>query len=236
MENFFGFRQKGRKYPSFRDAAIIRRVSESPPTTVELIREWKGGCSRDRQEHIFEILFERYSRRVHRFFQHKRLSAEDCYDLTQETFFSVFKGLGDLRQEEAFEGWLFTVAHNVFGSWIEQGEALKRKAHLVSLDHSQTGQEDKPPLADITADPAPDPEDSLLDNEKLEKLHAALTQLPEQMRRCAQLRFVNDLSYQQIAALLGISVGAVKAHLNQARGKLREQLRGYFSETDFESE
>ncbi len=236
MENFFGFRQEGRKYPLFRDAAIIRRVSESPPTTIELIREWKRGCNRGRQERIFEILFERYSSRVHRFFQRERLSAEDCYDLTQETFFSVFKGLGDLRQEEAFEGWLFTVAHNVFGSWIEQGKAIKRKAHLVSLDHSPTGQEDEPPLANRIPDSRPGPEATVLDKEKLEKLHEALTQLPEQMRLCAQLRIVYDLSYQEIATLLGISIGAVKAHLNQARGKLREQLRGYFSETDFESE
>jgi len=234
-KTFFGFRQEGRKYPFFSDAAIIHRVSESPPTTVELIREWKRGCGRERQEGIFEILFERYSRRVYLFFQRKRLSAEDCYDLTQETFFSVFKGIGDLRQEETFEGWLFTIAHNVFGSRIEQGEAQKRKAHLVSLDYSLIGQEDELPLAARTADSLPDPETSVLDNEKLEKLHAALTQLPEQMRRCAQLRFVNDLSYQEIAALLGISIGAVKAHLNHARGKLREQLRGYFSETDFES-
>src|SRR5262249_37213067 len=141
-----------------------------------------------------------------------------------------------LRQEETFEGWLFTIAHNVFGSRIERGKAQKRKAHLVSLDHSLTGQEDEPPLSERTADPLPDPEESVLDNEKLEKLHAALTQLPEQMRLCAQLRIVYDLPYQEIATLLGISIGAVKAHLSQARGKLREQLRGYFSETDFESE
>ena len=211
-------------------------MSESPTTTVELIREWKRGCSRDRQERIFETLFERYSRRVHRFFRRNISPPEDCYDLTQETFFSVFKGLGYLRDEEKFEVWLFTIAHNILVSRIEHGEAQKRKATEVSLDHSPIGQKDEPPLADRIADSLPDPEASVLNNEKLEKVHAAMTQLPEQMRRCVQLRSINDLSYQEIALLLGISTGAVKAHLNQAKGKLREQLRGYFSETDFEDE
>jgi RNA polymerase sigma-70 factor (ECF subfamily) len=210
-------------------------VSETPPTTAELIREWKQGCSQERQEQIFHLLFERYSGRVYLFFQRKRLPAEDCYDLTQETLFSVFKGLKELRHEVTFESWLFTIARNVFSSRIEQSEAQKRKVHLLSLDHHESGREDEPPIAARLADSLPDPETSVLDNEKLEKLYEALAQLPEQMRRCAHLRFAEDLSYQEIAALLEISIGTVKAHLNQARRRLREQLSGYFTESDFDN-
>ncbi len=206
-------------------------MSERPPTTEDLIREWKKqGSNRER---VFQTIFERYCRQVHRFFHRKGLSPADCQDLTQETFFSVFKGLKDLRQEETFERWLFTIALNLFRSKIEQKHAQKRTAHLVSLDQPEVNEEESPAIAARVADTQPDPMETVLEKEKLEKLREALVQLPEQMQRCAQLRFANDLSYQEIAMLLGLSIGTVKAHLNQARGKLREQLRGYFSETDF---
>jgi len=64
----------------------------------------------------------------------------------------------------------------------------------------------------------------------LEKLREALVQLPQQMRRCAQLRVVHDLSYVEIAELMGISVNTVKAHLHQAQKALRAQLSPYFEE------
>ena len=69
-----------------------------------------------------------------------------------------------------------------------------------------------------------------LQKEKLEKLHEALVHLPKQMRHCAQLRVVHEMSYAEIADLMGISVNTVKAHLHQAQKALRAQLSSYFEE------
>jgi RNA polymerase sigma-70 factor (ECF subfamily) len=69
-----------------------------------------------------------------------------------------------------------------------------------------------------------------LEKEKLEKLREALVHLPQQMRHCAHLRVVHDLSYAEIAAVMGISVNTVKAHLHQAQKALRTQLSSYFEE------
>jgi RNA polymerase sigma-70 factor (ECF subfamily) len=207
-------------------------VNNPPPTTADLIREWKLGDVEGSWERIFQTLFERYGHRVYLFFQRKRFSPADCHDLTQDTFFSVFKGLKELRQEETFEKWLFTIAHNHFLSRIEQNEAQKRKAIVVSIDHPNTGNDEIPPLATRLEDNHPDPLRVTLNREKLERLRAALNQLPEQMNRCAYLRFVKGFSYHETAAFMGISEGAVKAHLNQARSRLREQLRGYFDDSD----
>jgi len=195
---------------------------------VELIREIQQGLN---VEDNFRRLFERHYAQILRFFRRKGFDPEDCRDLTQETFVSVYKGIKDLRQAEQFQSWLFAIAHNVWCSLIESRAAQKRSVKLLSLDwEGESG--DLPPIAGQLADQNADPLMIALENEKLEKLRQALQQLPQQMRRCAQLRVVHDLPYGEIAALMGISVNTVKAHLHQTRKTLRAQLSSYFDEIE----
>lgn len=196
--------------------------------TIELIREIKQGLN---VEDNFHRLFERHYAQIFRFFRRKGFDPEDCRDLTQETFVSVYRGLNNLRQGEQFESWLFAIAHNVWCSAIESRTALKRSAITLSLE-AGSDSDDQRPLASRIADPSADPLTVALEKEKLEKLHQALERLPTQMRRCAQLRVAQDLSYVEIAALMGISVNTVKAHLHQAQKALRAQLSSYFEEME----
>jgi RNA polymerase sigma-70 factor (ECF subfamily) len=193
---------------------------------VEVIREIKQGLN---VEANFHWLFSRHHGQILRFFRRKGFDPETCRDLTQDTFISVYKGLKDLRQEEQFESWLFAIAHNVWCSQIERQTAQKRSVVLLSLE-GESESDDRPSIAARVADQSADPLTVALDKEKLEKLSEALQQLPQQMRRCAQLRVVHDLSYAEIAALMGISVNTVKAHLHQAQKALRTQLSSYFEE------
>ena len=64
----------------------------------------------------------------------------------------------------------------------------------------------------------------MLASERLAKVTEALGQLPTQMRRCAQLRIVEDRSYAEISAIIGISINTVKAHLHQAKKTLKDKL------------
>lgn len=191
---------------------------------VEVIREIKQGLN---VEANFHWLFNRHHAQILRFFRRKGFDPEACRDLTQDTFVSVYKGLKDLRQEEQFESWLFAIAHNVWCSLIESRSAQKRSAMVLSLDGEEES-DDRLPIASRLADQSADPLTAALEKEKLEKLREALQHLPQQMRRCAQLRVVHDLSYVEIAALMGISVNTVKAHLHQAQKALRTQLSAYF--------
>ena len=209
-------------------AGIIRRVNPTGGDTVELIREIKQGLN---VEDNFHRLFERHYARILRFFRRKGFYPEDCRDLTQETFVSVYRGIKDLRQEEQFESWLFAIAHNLWCSLIESQAAQKRSATVLSLEASGET-DDHLPLAARIADPGADPLAVTLEKEKLEKLHEALQHLPAQMRRCAQLRIAHELSYVEIAALMGISINTVKAHLHQAQKSLRAQLSSYFEEME----
>ena len=194
---------------------------------VELIREIKQGRN---IESNFHRLFDRHHAQILRFFRRKGFDNEDCRDLTQETFVSVYKGLGDLRQEEQFESWLFVIAHNVWCDTIESRRAQKRSAHVVSLDAQP--ETDGPPLATRIVDENDDPLIVVLKKEKVEKLREALQHLPQQMRRCAQLRVVHDLSYAEIATLMDLSVNTVKAHPHQTQKALRSQLSSYFEEIE----
>lgn len=191
-----------------------------------MIRETKQGLN---VEANFHWLFTRHQGQILRFFRRKGFDPESCRDLTQDTFVSVYKGLKDLRQEEQFESWLFAIAHNVWCSQIERQTAQKRSVMLLSLE-GESESDDRPSIAARVADQSADPLTVALDKEKLEKLSEALQQLPQQMRRCAQLRVVHDLSYAEIAALMGISINTVKAHLHQAQKALRTQLSSYFEE------
>ena len=193
---------------------------------VEVIREIKRGLN---FEANCRWLFERHYAQILRFFRRKGFDTDACRDLTQDTFISVYKGLKDLRQEEQFESWLFAIAHNVWCSLIESRTAQKRSATVLSLD-GEDESDDRLPIAARLADQRADPLTEALEREKLEKLREALLHLPQQMRHCAQLRVVHDLSYAEIAALMGISVNTVKAHLHQAQKALRTQLSAYFEE------
>jgi len=203
-----------------------------PPdiTTEELIREIKQGLN---LEENFRRLFDRSYGQTHRFFQRKGFSPEDSHELTQETFLSVYKGLNGFRQETTFENWLFSIAENIWRSELERRKARKRAARVISLDQEFAGgDEELFSLAARIADPAPDQLDRIIDKEKSLKLHEALRQLPEQMRRCTELRILHDLSYSEIAGLMEISINTVKGHLRTAKKELSERLKPYFGEIE----
>jgi RNA polymerase sigma-70 factor (ECF subfamily) len=203
-----------------------------PPdkTTEELAREIKQGLN---VEEGFRQLFERRYAQVRRFFRRKGFSPEDSYELTQETFLSVYKGLNDFRQESSFESWMFSIAENIWRSELGRRKAKKRDAPLISLDQETASEtEDLPSLAERIVDPKPDQLNRAIEKEKSQKLNEAMQQLPENMRLCMELRIVHGLPYKEIAELMGIEINTVKAHLHQAKKRLDKNLRPYFGEVD----
>jgi RNA polymerase sigma-70 factor (ECF subfamily) len=208
----------------------LRPVKPPDKTTEELVREIKR---EQNLEENYRQLFERHYAQISRFFRRKGFSPEDGYELTQETFLSVYKGLKDFRQESSFESWMFSIAENIWRSELERRKAKKRDAPLISLDHVAASETDEfSTLAERIVDPKPDQLNRAIEKEKSQKLHEALQQLPEHMRRCTELRIVHDLPYKEIAKLMGIEINTVKAHLHQAKKHLNNRLRPYFGEID----
>jgi RNA polymerase sigma-70 factor, ECF subfamily len=202
-----------------------------PPdkTTEELIMEIKQELN---VEENFHQLFERSYEKVRRYFQRKRFSPEDSLELTQETFIAVYKGLKGFRHEAPFENWLFSIAKNVLRSELERKNAEKRHAPIVSLNQQAASKTDEfSPSVERIVDPKPDQLTHVLNKESSQKLHEALEQLPERGRRCMELRLA-DLRYEEIAKLMAIEIGTVKAHLHQAKEHLNNKLRPYVGEID----
>lgn len=177
--------------------------------------EVAGQEERRAQEERFRGLFCRYYRSVLAFFARRGPSpAQDCEDLAQDTFLRVFRGEESFRGEIRFQNWLFRIAANVHSSALEKGAAAKRASPVVSLDDTHTGRQ-------VPCPSGQDPLDHILTEERLQMLQRVLDQLPEQMRRCVTLRFGHDLKYREIADTMKISIQTVKAHLAQARARLR---------------
>jgi RNA polymerase sigma-70 factor (ECF subfamily) len=135
-----------------------------------------------------------------------------------------------LQQESKFEGWLFAIALNGLRREWERAGAGKRKGLHVAIAPEEEAGPDT--IADL-ASAQPDPQTTLLERERIELLHAALLELPEQRRRCTLLYINGELKYQQIADLMGISLNTVKAHLHHAKDSLRKKLSPLFNEIEF---
>ena len=128
-------------------------MNEPPPTTEELIERIKTGQD---VEYNFRLLFERHRNQIHRFFQRKGLPPEDCGELTQEVFLSIYRGMNGLRQPALFTAWMFAIVENVWRSHLEMIKAKKRLANLVSLDEEhETEDGESSSLADRLPDLAP---------------------------------------------------------------------------------
>lgn len=160
----------------------------------------------------FRRLYELYYRPVCQFFSNRGFPPDECLDLTQETFFRIYTGVGGFRREAGFDTWLFTVATNVFRKHLRKGAAGKRAGQEVPMEAAA-----ELPQAD------PSPEDEVQRKERVRRLREAVTRLPEQQRRCVIL-YLEGHKYREVAVLLKVSTETVKAHIHHAKRRLREEL------------
>jgi RNA polymerase sigma-70 factor (ECF subfamily) len=208
-----------------------QRSGEKDADVGAIIEELQAGL---RREENFHRLFDLYYGRVFHFFAKRGMPPEDCRDLTQDTFVGIYKGVGAFRGEAELETWIFKIAGNIFRRKLRWGAAGKRAGTHVALD-GPGEDEDAAVLGDGPgAIPASGeaPSGKVLDAERSRLLRAAVRTLPDQMRKCLILRVYHDLKYREIAAVMRISIETVKAHLFQARLRMKECLGDYFQEMD----
>ncbi len=192
--------------------------TEDPQSLVRAIRD-----SSNIQEN-FRRLFQMYYAAVFRYFSRKGFPDEDCRDLTQEVFIGVYSGLGQLRNDQAFTAWLFTIARHTAGRHI--GRTRPAKAAAAAADGS-------PDPIDSLPAPGADPLTRMIESEKLAAMRAAIEALPGREQDCIRGRVVDGLDYRQIGARLGISESTVGVHLHRALKSLRARLRPIFGDAPF---
>jgi len=146
-------------------------------------------------------------------------NSDDAEDLTLETFGKAFKYLDKYSPQYAFSTWLFRIAVNNSIDFIRHknnspqcvdNESLNVEQEQL-IEHSQSG---------VTRTP----EDHIMDKQRVEMLRCAVSQLPDKYRKVVELRYYEELSYEEIAERLNISLSNVKIQLLRAKNMLSQLM------------
>jgi len=183
----------------------------------ELVRLARSG-----NKAAFAELIERYHPMVRRMALGVLGHADLAEEITQEAFLAAYLSLGQLREPERFPAWLYSIVLNAARACLKE-----RQQHPLSLEHLMGGMQcDLLPFSDALVDPQ-----EVAEEHELHRLLLAAVQALTPKERAATLLFYyQQLSLQEIAAILGISVTAVKSRLFQARQHLRAQLLPLYEE------
>lgn len=155
-------------------------------------------------QEAFRELVEIYKKPVFNLALRMLNNREDAADVAQETFLRVFRHIGQFNPQHKFSSWTYTITSRL---------CLDRLRRMKNI--SQGINEDLP-------DRNPLPEEQVIINQMRHDLNLAIANLPEKYRLVVVLRHVNELSYEEIAAVLGIPVNTVKTHLFRGREMLKQ--------------
>lgn len=160
-------------------------------------------------EHAFERLFDRHHVRV-LYYLRGLVGAVDADDVLQRVWLKVYRKIGGLERPEAFRAWLYRIARN------EAISRLRKRRKRVPL-------EDVAGHDELAVDPDA-PEEGLPDAD-IEALRGALGRLAEHHREAITLRYVQTMSYREIAEVLETPVGTVRSRLHYAKRALEAAMR-----------
>jgi RNA polymerase sigma factor (sigma-70 family) len=137
-------------------------------------------------------------------------SHEDAEDVVQEAFLRAFSAFETLRSADA-KPWLLTIVRNTSMTWLKRN---RNAGVTVCIEEG----------LDDPIERSPDPEERLLISCDREQVRQALEQLPSEFREAVVLREMEDLSYREISAAIGVPLGTVMSRLSRGRDWLRRIL------------
>ncbi|MFL6280962.1 MAG: RNA polymerase sigma factor [Vicinamibacterales bacterium] len=188
------------------------RTESAPPGSSPLQdaaddRTLVEACLGGRRE-AFDVIVERHQRQVYQLCYRFAGNHEDASDLAQDVFIRAYKGLHSFKGQAAFSTWLYRIAVNV--SLNRVGARAQKWATLDTADQADLREE----RADTR----------LLRGERAAAVRAAIARLPKKQRAALILRIYHELPHDQIAEIVGTSVGAVKANFFHALANLKKLL------------
>jgi RNA polymerase sigma factor (sigma-70 family) len=177
----------------------------------ELVRQALAG-----RNPAFEELVRRWAGRVTGLCHARTRNSAAAEDLAQETLLRAFRALRSLVEPEKFGPWLCGIATRTCLDWLKS----KDRSHVP---FSTLGKDRNPD--DLLPSPQPAEPDADREDE-VRRLLAEVEALPEQCREVVMLYYYQDLTYRDLAGMLGVSSATVNARLTKARSLLRERLSG----------
>jgi RNA polymerase sigma-70 factor (ECF subfamily) len=167
----------------------------------------------------FELLVEKYQRKLARLLSRFIRDPAEVEDVTQEAFIKAYRALPAFRGDSAFYTWLYRIGINTAKNYLM---AMGRRAPTsteVEAEEAE-GFEEGEQLRDINT-----PESLLLSNEIAETVTKTIEGLPEELRRAIQMREIDGKSYEEIAQEMNCPIGTVRSRIFRAREAIAEQLR-----------
>lgn len=180
---------------------------------LELVNKAKDG-----DQAAFGKLMSRYKESVYFMILKMVHNRDDAEDLTMVAFSKAFHNLANYSADFAFSTWLFRIATNNCIDFIR-----KKKLLTTSIDHSQSDDNDAAPIA--VKDRAMTPEESIIKDQRALKIREVIQQLSPKYRQLIELRYFDELSYEEIAEQLDLPLGTVKAQLFRAKDMLYNLMK-----------
>jgi RNA polymerase sigma-70 factor (ECF subfamily) len=163
----------------------------------------------------FDVLLARYQNRLYRYLVRFTADRAAAQDLFQETWLKVITRIHRYDERRPFEPWLFSVARNLAVDHL-------RKASPQSLDEPSEGGESK--AAQLGAS-EPGSLERLLERERRGRLERSLDELPALYREALTLRFEEEMTFEEIAQVLGAPISTVKSRVQRALAMLRRKMQ-----------
>ena len=171
----------------------------------------------DRQ--AFNLLVEKYQRKLARLLSRFIRDPAEVEDVTQEAFIKAYRALPAFRGDSAFYTWLYRIGINTAKNYLmAMGRRAPTSTEIEAEDAE--GFEEGEQLRDINT-----PESVLLSNEIAETVNSTIEQLPEELRQAIQMREIEGLSYEEIAQAMNCPIGTVRSRIFRAREAIAERLR-----------
>jgi len=184
--------------------------------TEKAIRDYQLVCqARDHgNQKAYADLMNTYREPIYYMLLKMTNSSTDADDLTIEAFGKAFKSLSQYTPEYAFSTWLFRIATNNCIDFIR-----KKRAKMVSIDNIYTSSDGEQIGIDIASETL-DPEEKIIEKQKIIMMREIVSRLKPHYRTLIELRYFDELSYEEIAQELNLPLGTVKAKLFRARDLL----------------
>ena len=177
--------------------------------------------ARSGDEKAFEKLLKKYRNLVYSVMVRMVRNPQEAEDLTQEAFIKAFGALQSFNEEYAFSTWLMKIASNNCIDFLR-----KKKLRTQSIDEPVKYKDES--LQFELPDREPTPERKMLNTERSRMINDAIEALPRRYREVIILRHKEEKSYEEIAELLQLPLGTVKARIFRAREMLNKSIRDIF--------
>jgi RNA polymerase sigma-70 factor (ECF subfamily) len=183
---------------------INHDLSEKAKNDLLLVDQARQG-----NEKAFATLLNRYRDSIYFMLLKMVNNTSDAEDLTIEAFGKAFRNLDSYTPNFAFSTWLFKIATNNCIDFIR-----KKQTSPSIIDH---GQEDMDSYTVNLQSDTPDPEETLINHQKIIALREIVSQLKPRYKTLIELRYFREYSYEEISAELNLPIGTVKAQLFRAK-------------------